>query len=84
VSFDSPEANEAWAEDEGFSFELWTDESRELAMTYGAASSSSTLYASRVTRVLDAEGVLVLEYAVTTISAHPAQVLDDCKLLWPE
>ena len=47
-----------------------------------AASSSGTLYASRVTRVLDADGVLVLEYAVTTISAHPAEVLEDCKLLF--
>ena len=70
-SFDTPKANEAWAEIEGFSFELWSDSDKTLALYYGAASSPTTRNASRVTKVLDAEGNLVLEYQVSAIGTHP-------------
>lgn len=83
MSFDSPEKNAAWAEDEGFAFELWTDsEDRTLAQAYGAASSSSAAYADRVTVLLDAEGRLLLEYEVGGIATHPGQVLSDCQQLF--
>ncbi len=81
VSFDAPEDNAAWAADEGFQYELWTDDSRALALTYGAATTASQAYASRVTVLLDASGDLVLEYRVSDFGAHPAEVLDDITAL---
>lgn len=84
VGFDDPATNRAWSEDEGFTFELWTDDDdRTLALTYGAAASASQRYPARITVVLDAEGVLVLEYLEDiNVGAHPGQVLEDCTLLF--
>jgi peroxiredoxin Q/BCP len=82
VSFDSPEENQSWAAGEGYQYELWTDESRTLALTYGAASSESASIASRITVLLDAEGNLALTYAVSDIGTHPALVLEDCQTLF--
>ncbi|MCB9779968.1 MAG: redoxin domain-containing protein [Alphaproteobacteria bacterium] len=82
VGFDQPEANQAWAEDEGFSFELWSDDDKTLAVYYGAAADTSATLPARVTRILDEDGVLVLEYAVTDIGLHPSDVLADCKILF--
>ena len=82
VSFDSPSRNSAWAEDEGFQFELWTDEDRTLAVTYGAANSTSARFADRVTVLLDADGNQLLEYEVSSIGTHPADVLEDCEALF--
>lgn len=83
VSFDSPDVNRAWAEDEGFQFELWTDdEERTLAITYGAASSSSATAAARVSVILDADGVLLLEYTSVSPSTGPQEALEDCQKLF--
>lgn len=82
VSFDPPEENQAWAEEEGFLFDLWTDHDRTLALHYGAATSATQSAASRVTKVLDADGVLVLEYTGVVVGTHPAQVLHDCENLF--
>jgi peroxiredoxin Q/BCP len=80
--FDTPEDNQAWAEDEGYEYEIWTDSNKTLALTYGAASSKSTSYPSRVTVVLDEKGMLALTYAVSSIGTHPAQVLSDVTQLY--
>ncbi len=82
VSFDPPAANAAWRADEGFAYELWSDLDRTLAMTYGAASSSSTAYASRVTVLLDENGDLALTYAISDLGTHPREVLEDCQALY--
>lgn len=82
VSFDAPEDNQAWKDAQGFGFELWSDTNRDLALHYGAASSTSQSWAARVTRLLDGEGTLVLEYAVTDIANHPQHVLEDCQVLF--
>lgn len=82
VGFDSPEVNQAWAEDEGYQFEIWTDDDKTLAVYYGAAASTSATVPLRVTKILDAEGELILEYSVTNVGTHPAQVLADCQALF--
>lgn len=84
VSFDDPDRNANWAADEGFQFELWTDDDRTLAVAYGAASSSSARFANRITVVLDADGNQLLEYEVSSVGTHPAAVLEDCELLFGE
>jgi len=82
VSFDAPEDNQAWKDTQGFEFELWSDTDRDLALYYGAASSTTQSWAARVTRLLDMDGTLLLEYAVTNIANHPQQVLEDCQVLF--
>lgn len=83
MGFDPPEENLAWAEREGFQYELWTDDTRMLALTYGAIDEVSDTFPSRVTMVLDAEGTLVLEYRDSlNVGTHPADVLADCTRLF--
>jgi peroxiredoxin len=83
VSFDSPEDNQAFADAEGFGYDLWTDETRALALHYGAAASASQGYASRVTVLLDDNGDLLLTYNPGgDLSTHPIDVLDDCQILF--
>jgi peroxiredoxin len=82
VSFDSPSANQAFADAEGFTFELWTDDDRTLALYYGAIDSPSASYANRVTRILDAEGVLLVEYDDVSFGTNPQEVLEDCEQLF--
>lgn len=82
VSFDAPAKNAAWAEDEGFRFELWSDLDRELALHYGAASSRTQSNASRTTRLLDADGRELLRYDSVNVATSPADVLSDCETLF--
>jgi len=82
VSFDTPEENQEWALDEGFEFDLWSDEDRVLAMHYGAASSPTQGSASRLTRLLDENGYVLLEYSSIVVGTHPADVLEDCEALF--
>jgi peroxiredoxin len=83
VSFDSPSENQAWAEEEDFLFELWSDEDRELALYYGAASTPNAVAAARITMLLDDQGRQLLEYtSAINVGTHPAQVLADCQALF--
>jgi peroxiredoxin len=82
VGFDAPSKMQTWAEEEGFQYDVWTDGDRTLAVTYGAASSTSSNYADRITVLLDANGDLLLEYVEdVVVGTHPAQVLEDCQIL---
>ncbi len=82
MSFDAPGANQAWAEDQEFQFELWTDDERTLALAYGAASSVSASFPQRLTVVLDASGDCILTYNVGAgLATHPGMVLEDLQTL---
>ena len=83
MGWDNPDKTSSWVEREGFQFEIWTDSEQTLSYYYDAANENSWV-PNRVTKILDAQGNLVLEYndiglAVTT---HPAQVLNDCQILF--
>lgn len=82
ASFDSPEENQTWAVEESYEYELWSDEARELALYYGAATTATQGAASRVTKLLDASGTLILEYAGVSVGAHPGEVLQDCQAIF--
>ena len=83
MSFDPPEENQAWAEDQGFPYELWSDVDRTLAGHFGAIRSPTQTWPDRVTKILDCEGVLQLEYVGgISVGAHPAEVLADCEELF--
>jgi peroxiredoxin len=84
VGFDPPEETAAWAADEAYPFELWTDASRELALRFQAADRVDQSHPSRVTVLLDPQGDVVLRYDVgLNLGTHPSDVLDDAKILFP-
>ncbi len=82
VSFNDPGTNDDWAEQEGMQFELWPDDSHELGVHYGAASGPTDNSMSRISYLLDADGVVALEYTSVSASAHPSEVLEDCEALF--
>jgi thioredoxin-dependent peroxiredoxin len=64
VSFDSPAENRAFAQKNGFSFPLLSDQSRELALAVGAADWPEDAFPRRVTFVIGPEGQV--EQAIET------------------
>jgi len=85
VGLDSPADNLAWSDEEGFLYDLWTDDNAVLGVTYGALTGDRDTSVSRVTKLLDANGDLVLEYVdAIDVGTHPAKVLDDCRALFGE
>jgi len=91
VSFDSPAANEAWAndpvvgngvQDAPYQYELWSDTNKTLAIYYGSVSSASAFAAGRVTRLIGGDGDLLLEYGTINVSVSPSEVLSDCQQLF--
>jgi len=75
--------NERWIEDQQYEFEIWTDDEKTLALHYGAISRPSAAFPKRITKILDAEGTLILEYVEGVGPAtHPQEVLEDCRLLF--
>ena len=52
-------------------------------MYYGAVESRSSMFPSRITKLLDAEGRLILEYVDdVSVSGHPMEVLEDCQKIF--
>jgi len=82
VSFNRPAKNLAWSTSQAFPYELWSDEARDLALYYGAASGRRTFAPSRITVLLDARGDLLLRYDDVSVGTHPADVLEDCRALF--
>ncbi len=82
VSFNKPARNLAWSTSQAFPFELWSDEARDLAVHYGAATSRKAFAPSRITVLLDASGALLLRYDDVNVGTHPADVLEDCRALF--
>lgn len=82
VSFTDLATNQEWAERLEFPYEIWRDDERTLATYYEAVDGPETQYPKRRTRVLNTEGKVVLEYNDKIIvGAHPADVLDDVRML---
>lgn len=83
ASFGEPEQNRKWIKNQSYAFEVWTDDDKSLALHYGAIDSKDAARPGRVTRVLDSEGTLVLEYKVgLNLGTHPQDVLEDCAALF--
>lgn len=82
VSFDAPADNQAWAEEQGYTFELWTDDDKTLALYYGAAKNDRASMPDRITRLLGDDGSVLLEYDDVDVSASPQDVLEDCQALF--
>jgi thioredoxin-dependent peroxiredoxin len=80
VSYGKPAAAAKWVEKEGFGYEIWSDDDRTLADTYGA---SGMPVPKRITMLLDADGAVKLAYtAHIQVGAHPDEVLQDATRLF--
>ena len=84
VTFGDPGLNAYWIEDQGFQYEVWTDDNRELAIHYGAAEDANAFIPDRITRLLDADGNVLLEYNSVSTSTSPAEVLEDCQKIFAD
>jgi peroxiredoxin Q/BCP len=87
ASFDPPEQNLAFAEEQGFPFALLSDVDREVGALYEtkrAPEESSPEFAKRRTYLIDPEGVIRRSYRVSDIPVHPEEVLEDIRRLKTE
>jgi len=84
ISFAEPKDNKKWIDDQGYQYEVWSDTGRTLASTYGSVTSAEQEFPSRVTKIVDADGVLILEYNDASFLRNPQYVLKDCKALFKD
>lgn len=84
VSFDSPDANILFAEQEDISFPLLSDPTMEIGTAYGIKRSPEEPFADaprRVTYLIDPEGRIARAYHVDDASGHASVMLSDLKTL---
>jgi len=77
ASFDSIEANAAFAKKFDYQFKLLCDTDRKLGLAYGACADASAGYASRISYLIDEHGKITKVYAKVKPADHPAEVLAD-------
>ena len=87
VSFDATSKNATFKANEEFDFPLWSDLDKTLASHYGAADGFITLFADRITVILDADANWVVHYPKDVVSSaslyvHAQTVLDDLAILF--
>jgi peroxiredoxin Q/BCP len=76
VSFDAPEKNRAFAEEQGFTFPLLTDGERELALAYGACDDAGARFPARLTFVVSPEGVIEQSIETSDPAGQAQAILD--------
>lgn len=84
VSFDTPEDNRAFAENNGFGFRLLSDTDRIAGHAYEtvrAPEESMPDWAKRRTYLIDPAGTIVRAYRVRDAGAHPDALLDELRTL---
>ena len=77
VSFDSVEANAAFAKKFDFPYKLLCDTDRKLGIAYGACADAKAGYANRISYLIDEQGKIAGVYDPVAAREHPAQVLKD-------
>jgi thioredoxin-dependent peroxiredoxin len=84
ISFDPPEKNKAFAENEGFPYRLLSDVDHTVGEAYGTARPVDDDWAAvarRWTFLIDPEGYIAKVYDVKDFGGHPDEVLADLKRL---
>jgi len=80
ASFDTPEENLQFAENEEFGFQLLSDVDRSVGAAYEALRDPADDYAhfpQRISYLIDPDGVIRRAYEVTDVAAHASDVLAD-------
>lgn len=84
ASFDTPEENKAFAENERFGFRLLSDVDRAVGAEYEVTRAPDDQYAAlpqRIAYLIDPDGVIRKAYEVTDVNSFAAQVLTDVRAL---
>jgi thioredoxin-dependent peroxiredoxin len=79
ISFDAPEANQAFREKYEFPFTLLSDWDEQVGVAYETRDpgTEKVSFAKRLSYLIDPDGIIRKSYEVTDIAAHPAEVLAD-------
>jgi peroxiredoxin Q/BCP len=77
ASFDTEQANRAFAEKFGFPFVLLCDTDRAIGMAYGACDEARAQYARRISFLIGPDGTIIKAYDAVKPSHHPGEVLED-------
>ncbi|HVA77055.1 MAG TPA: peroxiredoxin, partial [Candidatus Binataceae bacterium] len=72
VSFDSPDANAAFANNNGFKFPLLSDLARQTALAYGACADPKASSPDRISFLIDEQGRVARIYDQVDPRDHPA------------
>lgn len=80
VSKDSPESHQKFLDHHHLNFELWSDESGELAKACGALSEKNIFgktlsVVKRITLILDQKGEIIKTYSDVNPDEHADQIL---------
>lgn len=72
ASFDTVEDNKTFATRSGFPFPLLCDTEHVLGKAYGAGSAG---FASRITYIIDENGIITHTFSRVNVSTHAREVL---------
>lgn len=75
ISFDTPQANRAFADKYGFNFPLLCDVDHRIGLAYGACDSASDRSARRISYLIDKDGRIERAYDKVDARTHPQTVL---------
>jgi peroxiredoxin Q/BCP len=78
VSFDTVEANRAFAEKFQFPYKLLCDTERRIGLAYGACDDAKAPAARRISYLIDPEGTVRQSWGTTSkldVKTHPTEVL---------
>ena len=81
MSFDAPEANNAFRDKFEFPYDLLSDTDKSASIAYGAAADADARTPSRATVLVGPDGRVAAAYGTVTPAEHPYQVLGDLKRL---
>ena len=84
ASFDTPEENRAFADDQRFGFQLLSDVDRRVGAAYEVKrepDSQGADYPRRLAYLIDPEGVIRKAYDVKDVGSFAAEVLTDLAAL---
>ncbi|HXQ20050.1 MAG TPA: peroxiredoxin [Candidatus Acidoferrales bacterium] len=77
VSFDQPQDNARFVQEQQFPFRLLSDRERTLAVAVGAADSTQQPVARRISYLVGADGKVLRVYGAVTPATHAEEVLRD-------
>lgn len=84
ASFDTPEENKAFADEQRFGYRLLSDVDRAIGRQYGVEKGPDEQYPDfprRITFLIDPQGAVAKVYEVSDPAAHPGHVVDDIRTL---
>lgn len=79
ASFDTVEANAAFASKFGYPFRLLCDTDRTIGLAYHACDTADEEFARRISYLIGPDGTIVKAYAKVNPPEHPKEVLEDLR-----